>query len=102
MKTTTVTLMLLMLTASVSFAKMKQPKADYKVISFKNHALYFKVDKSFIGGTVELYDADNTLIECDDIPHTHTMVDFIDAPSGTYLIKVKKGDKIMEFSYTMI
>ena len=102
MKTKSFLLALLMLAASVSFAKGKQPKVDYKIISFKNHSLYFKVDKSFVGGTTELYDENNNLIETEGISHTHTMVDFENAPTGKYLIKVKKGNKTTEFSYKNI
>ena len=102
MKTTTVLLTLLMITSSASFAKSKNPSPDYKIISTKQHKLYFKVDKAFIGGRIEVYDASMNFIEADEIPHTHTIIFFDKAPSGTYLIKVMKGNKVTTFNYTNI
>lgn len=95
-------LAVMMMTASIAFAGPKKPKSDLKIIAVKSHSIYFKVDKVFIGGTVEIYDSNKTLLEAEVLPHTHTMVFFHEKPSGKYMIKVKKGNKKIEFGYIHI
>ena len=102
MKNIAVMLFMLMFAASTSFAKEKEPKRELKIITLKPHSVYFKVDQSFVGGTVEVYDANNTLLETDNLPHTHTMIYFDEKPSGKYFIKIKKGNKTVEFGYVHI
>ncbi|HLZ15473.1 MAG TPA: hypothetical protein VKQ08_00435 [Cyclobacteriaceae bacterium] len=89
---------LMLLIVSVSFSKPK-PKADYKVIWVKKEVLYFKVSKSFIGGVVEVYNEKREFVECDDLPHTHTMIYFDEMPTGNYIVKIRKGGKSVEFKY---
>jgi len=91
-----------MLNTSFSQAKGKEPNDKLKIITVKPHSVYFKVHESFIGGTVEVYDANQKLLETEALPHTHTMVFFDEKPSGKYFIKVKKGKKIIEFGYVHI
>lgn len=93
-----------MLTVAVSicFAKPKEPKSDIKIITVKSHSVYFKVDHSFVGGTVEVYDASQKLLETEKLPHTHAMIIFNDKPSGKYFVKVRKGRKVIEFGYVHI
>jgi len=101
MKNVVVLLFAMMLSAS-AFAKEKQPKGKLKIITVKSHSVYFKVDQSFVGGTVEIYDSNKILLEAEELPHTHTMVFFDEKPSGKYFIKVKKGNKTIEFGYVHI
>ena len=89
---------LFLLLASPSFSQAK-PKQDFKVLSTKRQVLYFKVNKSFVGGVVEVYDENRNFLESDDLPHTHTMIYFEEMPAGNYFIKVTKGDKVIEFRY---
>lgn len=89
-------LLLVVITASYSKSK---PQTNFKVISIKKNTVYFKVNKSFIGGVVEVYNANNQCMDGEDLPHTHTMIYFDDAPKGFYTIRVKKGDLCMEFKY---
>jgi hypothetical protein len=86
----------------VTFTTVARPKGKVKIIALKSHSVYFKVDKSFIGGSVEVYDANQNLLESEELPHTHTMVFFHEKPSGKYFIKVKKGEKTIEFGYVHI
>ena len=102
MKNVVVILFVLMFATSASFAKGKEPKPELKIITLKPHSVYFKVDQSFVGGTVEVYDANKTLLETEELPHTHTMVYFDEKPSGKYFIKIKKGNKTLEFGYVHI
>jgi hypothetical protein len=93
---------LLLSIATITQARPKLPRRDLKVISNKNSIVYFKVDKSFIGGQVEVYDASKACLEADSLPHTHTMIHFDEMPAGSYTVKVKKGSKSTEFNYENI
>jgi|GEM_PF-2173134 len=99
LKKTTILLTLLMLTASVSFAKTKHSNKNYRIISTKSHTLFFKVKKSFVGGVVEVYDANNNFLEADELPHTHTKVHFDHAPAGDYMVIISKGSKSVKLMY---
>ncbi len=46
--------LLFLVTASYSKSK---PQTDFKVISIKKNTVYFKVNKAFLGGVVEVYDS---------------------------------------------
>ena len=90
---------LLLSIASIANARPKPPRRELTVISNKKRVVYFKVDKSFIGGLVEVYDESQACLEADSLPHTHTMIHFNDMPAGHYTVKVKKGNKLTEFNY---
>src|SRR5579871_5879732 len=94
-------MVLVAVTATVTHAKPK-PKNELTIIFVKKQVVYFKVDKSFIGGSVEIYDKDNNCLEADSLPHTHTMVHFDEVPTGHYIVKVKKGSRYTEFEYINI
>ena len=102
MKKVVALLFAVMLSISFSQAREKEPKGKFKIITVKPHSVYFKVHQSFVGGTVEVYDANQRLLETEQLPHTHTMVFFDEKPSGKYFIKVKKGNKTIEFGYVNI
>ncbi len=92
---------ILILCSLVCFSKPK-PKQDHKILSTKHQTLYFKVDKAFIGGTVEVYDSNMMFLEGEDLPHTHTMIYFEEMPSGVYIIKVKKANRVIQIKYSNI
>lgn len=91
-----------MFTTTISHAREREPKGKLEIITVKSHSVYFKVDQSFVGGTVEIYDSNKTLLGSEGLPHTHTMVFFDEKPSGKYFIKVRKGNKAIEFGYVNI
>jgi hypothetical protein len=93
---------LLLSIATFTQARPKPPRRELKVISNKKSIVYFKVDKSFIGGWVEIYDESKACLEADSLPHTHTMVHFDEMPAGHYTVRVKKGSKSTEFNYENI
>ena len=82
-----------------SILKEKAQKKEFKILSTKQHELYFKVSKSILGGTVEVYDAQQNCMEAEELPHTHTMICFEEMPKGVYIIRVRKGDMCSEFKY---
>jgi hypothetical protein len=92
---------LLVTISTMSFANPK-PSNEAVILSAKNNVVYFKVDKSYVGGVVEIYDVNNNLLEGDTLPDTHTMIYFDEMPAGHYTVKVKKGDEVVEFQYDTI
>jgi hypothetical protein len=77
-------------------------KRDFTILSVKNQVMYFKVAKTYVGGWIEIFDENKNCLEADSLPHTHTMIYFDEMPPGNYTVKVKKGQKKIEFSYESI
>jgi hypothetical protein len=90
---------LLLSIAGITQARPKPQRKELTVISNKKRIVYFKVRKSFVGGSVEVYDESKACLEADSLPHTHTMIHFDEMPAGHYTVKVKKGLKSAEFNY---
>jgi hypothetical protein len=92
------TLILLLLTASAaSYARCKN--APVSVISTKRDVFYFKVNKVLVGSTLEVYSSTGEMIFTAKVCHRKAIVDFYLENAGTYSIKLKKGDKVEEFTY---
>lgn len=91
----------ILLLVTVSYSKGK-PQKDLTILATKKQTVYFKVSKSFLGGKVEVYDANEKFMESEDLPHTHTMIYFDEIPKGVYTIRVRKGDQCAEFKYDNI
>lgn len=100
MKKIVVILTVMLLTTTVSFGKKKQPVPEFvRILHSHKHTLFMKVHKFFVGGTVEIYNADRKFLEADHLPHTHTKVFFDEAPPGTYIIRITKGITSFEFTF---
>lgn len=95
-------LTVLILTAISSFAHDETAQSDIKIIAVKSHSVSFKVNEVFVGGIIEVYDANNNLLEAEELASAHAMVRFHEKPSGRYTIKVKKENKETEFGYIHI
>lgn len=78
--------LVMMVSASV-FAKNPQP---VKVISKLKEVVYFKVNSTMIGASMEVYDANGHMIFSDKVSSKKMLVDFFTEPSGSYTIHVKK------------
>jgi hypothetical protein len=97
-----IALIALMVTVlTVSFANPK-PGKEAVILSTRNNVVYFRVDKSFVGGVVEIYDVKKNLLEGDSLPDTHTMIYFDEMPAGHYIVRVTRGDEAVEFEYDNI
>ena len=76
------------------------PKSEpVSVLSVKRDIFYFKVEKSFIGATIEVYANDGQLILTETVIRRKAIVDFYLENPGTYTIKLKKDDKEASFTY---
>ena len=92
---------LILVLVTASYGKGK-PRKDFTILTVKKQTVYLKVNKSFLGGKVEVYDDCENLLEGEDLPHTHTMLYFEEIPRGVYIIKVKKGKRCTQFKYNNI
>lgn len=95
-------LTVLILTAFRSLAHEETSQSDVKIIAVKSHSVSFKVHEVFVGGIIEVYDANNNLLETAGLANVYAMVRFHEKPSGRYIIKVKKENKETEFGYLHI
>lgn len=93
---------LLLAMVTISLAKPKPQKKELTILSIKDQVMYFKVNRSFVGGWVEIYDENKNCLEADSLPHTHTMIYFDEMPPGNYTVKIKKGNNSVEFKYDSI
>lgn len=96
------TMMFMLSLANVAWAKPRPKNGDLKILSDKRQVVFFKVSRAYVGGWVEIFDANHVRLEADSLPHTHTMIYFDEMPSGHYTVRVKKGDKAVEFEYESI
>lgn len=64
--------------------------ASVTVLAKSHHIFYFKVCKNMIGGRVEVYAHDGSLIRTQKLNRSKFIVDFIDLEPGDYTVKVTK------------
>lgn len=70
-----------------------------RVLSIKSDIFYFKVDKIFLGATVEVYAQNGEIIFTEKVTNRKTIVDFYFEDPGTYTIRLKKDGKEEHFTY---
>ena len=92
-------LLFFFIVASVAFAKEGPGDPAVSVISTMNDVFYFKIDKEFVGASVEVYNAKDELIIAKVIPDRRSIIDFYYQDPGKYTIKIKKGEKEEKFVY---
>ena len=60
----------------------------------------FRTQKKLLGAKVEIFSDEGELLTTHTVQKRKMIVDFRDATSGTYTIKVSKGELVREFQYT--
>jgi hypothetical protein len=81
---------LALLMSAAAFAS--KPENPVKVVSKKLDVVYFKVSCEFIGGSMAVYDQNGKMIHTERVNDRKVIVDFYAEPSGSYTIRVKKGE----------
>ena len=89
--------LVLMMSAS-AFAN--KPGAHVKVVSKTMDVVYFKVSCDMIGASMEVYDANGTMIHTEKVTDKKVIVDFYAEPSGVYTIHVQKNGNDESIVYT--
>lgn len=97
-KLNTLIAVLIFVSASTALAKT-QTHREVEVLSTRLDIFYFKVCKTFIGATIEIYDENGNQIMNEAINAQKSIVDFYNESAGHYTIVIKKGKQVEEFSY---
>ena len=58
-----------------------------------------KTDKQFVGAQVAIYNSQGELITSQSLQKRKMIIDFGEARTGTYTIKIEKGQQHQEFTY---
>lgn len=74
-------------------------KCHVSVLSTKRDIFYFKVDKTMVGSTVEVFSSEGEMIFSGKVTRHRAMIDFYLENPGTYTIKLKKEELSTEFFY---
>ena len=91
--------LIFLLSSAATFASPVDHPASIKTVSPKDQDLFsFKVDRKFKNGMIEVYYA-NELVAVTTLVKRKMVINFCDVKSGTYIIKVKKDNRIEEFQF---
>jgi hypothetical protein len=96
MKTFNLTILIL-LVALTAFSKQNPEKNHVSVKTVKREIFYFKVDKQFLGATVNVYNKQGMLIVTEKVARRKNIIDFFDQYAGTYTIVITKGELVETF-----
>jgi hypothetical protein len=89
--------MVLLLSGS---AIMAGPSEDHSVFPARNRDLFVvKTGKDLVGAKVEIFSDNGELVTTQIAQKRKVYIDFRDASTGTYLVKLSKGDKTKELSF---
>jgi len=98
-----VLLLLMVASAMVSEAKMREKKAgrdrSVLVLSTKRHIFYFKINRQYRGGSVKVYNERNEMVAEEMLVHHKMLIDFHEVMPGKYIIRVENGTLQHEFTY---
>ena len=96
MKTFNLTILVLLISIS-AFSRQSPEKHHVSVKSVKREVFYFKVDKEFLGATVNVYDKKGILIATEKAARRKNIIDFFHYEAGVYTIVITKGVLVEEF-----
>jgi hypothetical protein len=69
------------------------------VLNTSHDIFYFKIRKTMIGGTVEVYNPSGQLVASQNMDNKKLIIDFFDMAPGDYKIVVKKDNVQETFNY---
>jgi hypothetical protein len=96
----TILTLFIALTTTAAVAKEKPAKdRSVVVLSKLRDVFYFKIDKVFLGGVVEVYNAKGVMIASNELVERKMLIDFFEVPAGQYVIKIKNDEQVKEFNY---
>ena len=75
-------------------------EAAIDVVDTKYRNLFvFKVSPAFKGAEVEVYYSNGDLVTVQKLAKRKMIIDFCDARLGSYIIKVRSGNEVLDFQY---
>jgi hypothetical protein len=100
MKTLVKVIFLGALTVLLSMAAMAKEPATKGDPDSKDKSLFvLKTDRKFIGARVEIIQPNGSIIAEQILQKRKMIIDFDDVKSGSYTIRLVKGDKKQEFTF---
>lgn len=91
---------LFMVTTSVAFATPSPEEVTIDIVPSKYRNLFiFKVDRKYKKADVQISYASGEVIADLKMEKRKLIIDFCDVKSGSYVIRVIKGNNIQEFQY---
>jgi hypothetical protein len=100
MKTLVKLIFLGALTVLLTIAAMaKEPVRKGDPDSKDKSLFVLKADKKFVGARVEIIQPNGSIIAEQILQKRKMIIDFDDVKSGSYTIRLVKGEKIQEFTY---
>src|ERR1700755_2669927 len=84
-----------------SYNAISSPLKDSLVVvlNTSNDIFYFKIDKTMIGGIVEVFSANGELVASQNLESKKLIIDFFEMNPGDYKIVVKKENVEETFTY---
>jgi len=98
MKTTKLILCILLLAGTTTVASARK-HSDVSVLSVKRDIFYFKVCSSLVGGRIDVFSSNGELLASSEISSRKTIIDFHFANQGSFIIKITKDNKELNFDY---
>jgi|GEM_PF-2982320 len=75
----------------MTLTSMASPLLGVEVLTTSHEIFYFKIDKGWIGGEVDVLDENSKPISVQKLDKKKMLIDFFDIAPGTYTIVIKKG-----------
>ncbi|MEO7990290.1 MAG: hypothetical protein ABI663_12165 [Chryseolinea sp.] len=93
------TFLIILILIAVTALHAAAQKSHVSILSIKRDIFYFKVDKTLMGATLEVFSQQGEMIFSGKVLHHKAIIDFYLENPGTYTIKLKKDDQATEFVY---
>lgn len=100
MKTLLMVVVGLLLILSSARAKSPHDEVAAGTASVRDNSIFkLKTHRKFVGATVEIYQANGTLVTSQNLERRRMAIDFRGVRYGTYTIRVTKGANTQVFEY---
>lgn len=77
------------------------PPSGGNIIPSRHKNLFvFRAEKSLVGGTVEVFYSNGDLVTSQKLEKRKLIIDFCDTKQGEYIIRITKGNKKQEYTYS--
>lgn len=93
-----IAIVLALLSGPAAYASPKEAAIDVLNTRYKN-LFVFKVGRDFKGAEVEVYYSNGDLVTIQKLKKRKMIIDFCDTRFGSYIIKVRKGQEVLDFQY---
>jgi hypothetical protein len=90
----------LMTLSAAPYVSNGQPENKVEVLQSRDKNLFiFRADKNYLGATVEIVTIHGKSVATQQLRRRKMIVDFSQVPYGEYIVRIRKGDEILEYGY---